>query len=382
MHSPIGCDSGLSFNTRVSPAWSLSKQRSYCPSEKMPLLREQTNDFPMREKTHLMNCQQPLTQIPALWTHSTTDKCGRRFPQAIAHRGYKALHPENTMRSFEAAVNARAHAIETDIHLSKDGVVVLSHDADLKRCFGVKKKIIDCDWAELSQLRTLQEPHEPMPRLLDLLDYISQPGLEHIWLLLDIKLDNIADDVMRLIAQTVDSVPPSQSRTWRDRILLGIWAAKFLPLCSHYLPRYPITHIGFSTCYARKFLSVPNVGFNMLQKVLLGPIGTRFIRDVKEAKRHLFVWTVNEKNLMKWSIQKEVDGVITDDIKKFREICDDWSDDDEPVQVNFAQWLYTFWLYFVVLVFGLLFRYRFPETVEDFMKTNRLQGRDAGKVPR
>jgi glycerophosphoryl diester phosphodiesterase len=320
--------------------------------------------------------------IPASWTHAIRDKHGRSFPQAIAHRGYKARHPENTMRAFKAAVEGRAQAIETDIHLSKDSVVVLSHDADLKRCFGIKKKIIDCDWAELSQLRTLQEPHEPMPRLLDLLEYIARPGLEHIWVLLDIKLDNDADDVMRLIAYTIMSTPSNQNRLWGDRILLGIWAAKFLPLCIRYLPRFPITHIGFSTCYAREFLAVPNVGFNMLQKVLLGPIGSRFIRDVKDAGRQLFVWTVNERNLMKWSIQKEVDGVITDDVQKFRDLCDDWREDEETIRVGFAQWLYTFWLYLVVLVFGLLFRYRFPDTVEDFLKRNSPQGKHGGKVSR
>ena len=52
---------------------------------------------------------------------------GRRLPQAIAHRGYKAAHPENCMEAFKGAVKVGAHAIETDIHLSKDGVVVLSH---------------------------------------------------------------------------------------------------------------------------------------------------------------------------------------------------------------------------------------------------------------
>ena len=49
------------------------------------------------------------------------------MPQAIAHRGYKAKHPENTMGAFRGAVHAKAHAMETDIHLTKDDVVVLSH---------------------------------------------------------------------------------------------------------------------------------------------------------------------------------------------------------------------------------------------------------------
>lgn len=375
----MAAESGLSF---TAPTWSSSVKRSHDSSEKTALLKGRNEDFPMRKIFSMRDFRIYADLTAAPWTRGISDGHGRRFPQAIAHRGYKAHHPENTMRAFKAAVKGRAHAIETDIHLSKDGVVVLSHDADLKRCFGIEKKIIDCDWAELSQLRTLQEPHEPMPRLLDLLTYIAQPGLEHIWILLDIKLVNNADDVMRLIAHTIDSVAPSQMRSWRDRVLLGIWRAKFLPLCIRYLPRYPLTYIGLSTCYARQFLSVPNVGFNMLQKVLLGPIGSRFIRDIKAAERQLFVWTVNEKNLMKWSIQKEVDGVITDDVTKFRDICDDWSEDGSVVRVSFVQWLYTFWLYLVVLVFGQLFRFRFPETVEDFMRRRPPQGSHLGKVPR
>lgn len=70
----------------------------------------------------------PQATFPdAAWTRILSDKQGRRLPQAIAHRGYKAKYPENTMGAFTGAVNVGAHAIETDIHLSKDRVVVLSH---------------------------------------------------------------------------------------------------------------------------------------------------------------------------------------------------------------------------------------------------------------
>ena len=59
----------------------------------------------------------------------------------------------------------------------------------MKRCFGVNRYIIDSDWEYLSSLRTIQEPHERMPRLADLLEYLASPGLqENIWLLLDIKV--------------------------------------------------------------------------------------------------------------------------------------------------------------------------------------------------
>lgn len=49
------------------------------------------------------------------------------MPQAIGHRGYNAVFPENTMAAFRGAVEVGAHALETDLHLSKDGTIVLSH---------------------------------------------------------------------------------------------------------------------------------------------------------------------------------------------------------------------------------------------------------------
>jgi hypothetical protein len=60
--------------------------------------------------------------------------------------------------------------------------------ATLKRIFGREEKIIDCDWNFLSTIRTKAEPHEPMPRLKDLLELLAKPGNEKIWLLLDIKV--------------------------------------------------------------------------------------------------------------------------------------------------------------------------------------------------
>ena len=45
----------------------------------------------------------------------------------IAHRGFKANHPENTMGAFVGAAECGAHAIETDVHMTKDEVLVLSH---------------------------------------------------------------------------------------------------------------------------------------------------------------------------------------------------------------------------------------------------------------
>ncbi|KAK2753476.1 hypothetical protein FQN54_007866 [Arachnomyces sp. PD_36] len=281
----------------------------------------------------------------------------QRFPQAVAHRGYKAKFPENTMSAFKGAVEAGAHGLETDIHLSKDGV-----DPSLKRCYGEKTRIIEHDWEYLSTLRTVKAPHEPMPRLTDLLRYMSEPEQEDIWVLLDIKVDNNADDVIRLIAEAISSVPPGR-REWKDRVLLGCWAGHYLPLCNTYLPGFPITIISFSVVYSSQFLRVPNISFNTYQKILMGPLGGGFLKRVKEAQRPIFGWTVNSPVLMRWCVRNGLDGVVTDDPETFRRICEEWdAGDDEDTSVGILQRLQLYWLALVVIVLGPIFTRRFPVT--------------------
>lgn len=75
------------------------------------------------------------------FAHARKDDTGRRKPQAIAHRGFKAKFPENTMGAFRGAVEVGADALETDIHLSKDGVVVLSHVSVMTSTYDVKLNV-------------------------------------------------------------------------------------------------------------------------------------------------------------------------------------------------------------------------------------------------
>jgi phosphatidylglycerol phospholipase C len=211
------------------------------------------------------------------------------------------------------------------------------------------------------------------------------------------KLDNKADDVMRLIASTVAEVEPS--RPWNERVVLGCWAvrarggifalalmltllqAKYIPLCTQYLPGFPITHIGFSLAYARQFLKVPNVSFNMLQKVMIGPLGNRFMQDCKKANRPLYLWTVNDLGWMKWSIRKEVDGVITDDPQKFLDICKDY-DENAPLRgLPMKELPYIVWINLLIIVFGFLFRFRYGFRIDvEKLRNDRRISRPAIKL--
>src|SRR5689334_4730207 len=67
----------------------------------------------------------------------------------VGHRGASHDAPENTLASFKLGYQQNADADELDIYLTKDGKIVVMHDADTGRTGGVKKKVVDQTFAEL-----------------------------------------------------------------------------------------------------------------------------------------------------------------------------------------------------------------------------------------
>src|SRR4051812_3609387 len=75
-----------------------------------------------------------------------------RAVEIMGHRGASADAPENTVSSWKLGYAQGADACELDIHLTKDGKIIVSHDPNTKRTAGVDKKIVETDFDELRKL--------------------------------------------------------------------------------------------------------------------------------------------------------------------------------------------------------------------------------------
>lgn len=73
-------------------------------------------------------------------------------PQVTAHRGDSISAPENTIPAFESAIEKRADYAELDVQQTKDGVIVVMHDSNLKRTTGVNKNIWEVTYDEIKDL--------------------------------------------------------------------------------------------------------------------------------------------------------------------------------------------------------------------------------------
>jgi len=92
----------------------------------------------------------------------------------IAHRGYHSLNKSVTENSFPAFMLAieKGYIIELDLHILKDGNVVVFHDDNLNRMTGVDKNIKDTVYSDIKNLR-LQNTNNYIPLFKDVLDLIN-----------------------------------------------------------------------------------------------------------------------------------------------------------------------------------------------------------------
>jgi glycerophosphoryl diester phosphodiesterase len=91
----------------------------------------------------------------------------------IGHRGVMGVEPENTLRSFVAAEQAGLDVIELDLHLSKDGALVVMHDADVDRTTDGSGPIAA---RTLDELRALDAGRgERVPVFEEVLDTVATP---------------------------------------------------------------------------------------------------------------------------------------------------------------------------------------------------------------
>jgi glycerophosphoryl diester phosphodiesterase len=81
-----------------------------------------------------------------------TDFFNASRPRIFGHRGSAGTHPENTMASYQAAIDIGARYLEMDVHMTRDGEIVVAHDPDLARCCGSAGLIKDVDYDHVAKV--------------------------------------------------------------------------------------------------------------------------------------------------------------------------------------------------------------------------------------
>lgn len=125
----------------------------------------------------------------------------------VAHRGYSAKWPENTVAGCRAAIAAAADFVEADVRLSADGTLFCFHDPDLARLAGVPAAVAECRDDDLRRLRYDGAPPAEFSQIVA--EIRGRTGL-----LVDVKLDG--DAVLEALERVLAAAG------WPENVWLGL----------------------------------------------------------------------------------------------------------------------------------------------------------------
>ena len=211
----------------------------------------------------------------------------------IGHRGARAYEPENTLRSFQKAVELGVDAVELDVRRTADGEVVVIHDADVDRTTDGSGLVSELTLEEIKRLKTAEG--ERVPTLEEALDFLKG----RVKVLIELKEAGIEEEVVGLVREKglVEEVivisfleeALRKVRELDERIATGLIYVRYkkpieaaLELKAEYLlPLYRFTH-------------------------------SADVKKAHEAGLKVIVWTINKPEEATTYKQKGVDGITTD----------------------------------------------------------------------
>ena len=217
----------------------------------------------------------------------------------IAHRGASGYAPENTLLSFQKALDMGVDALELDVHLSADGVLVVIHDQTLERTTNGKGLVADFTIFELKKLQI--ENHQSIPALSEVLDLVNKKCLVHI----ELKGENTAIEVLKLIEKYIET------QNWRyDLFSVSSFDWQLLEEIATLNPKINCgvlteTTIDEALIFAKKIKAKSiHPDFKLLT--------VENTKQIKQAGFKVFAWTVNAPLAIKNMRFLGVDGVFCD----------------------------------------------------------------------
>jgi glycerophosphoryl diester phosphodiesterase len=235
----------------------------------------------------------------------------------FAHRGGSALRPENTFAAFDHGLSLGADGLELDVHLSKDGIVVVHHDRTLERTTDGRGPLAAYTARELAALDAAAHfgaPALPMrgqgcgiPLFADVLRrYIGIP------MIVELKVND-----PQLAYRVIDGLREADAL---ERVALGSFGTRVLRAARAYEPRVMTGSSREETRLAlyRSWCRIPvrRPPFDAYQVPEISGrtrvVSPRFVRDAHAAGVAVQVWTVDDAADMMRLLGWGVDGIISD----------------------------------------------------------------------
>jgi glycerophosphoryl diester phosphodiesterase len=228
----------------------------------------------------------------------------------IAHRGFSAAAPENTLAAVRMGMEAGADGCEFDVATSRDGVAVLMHDGTVDRTTNGKGKVADLTAAQLAKLdagswRGKAFVGEPVPTLLAVLKAMKGTDCQAV---IEIKADGIAAPIVEAV-RSADMVGSSCVISFKDKALTDMCALE------PRLPRVLVVGGERKGPPAQSAAALANRAAACKASILdlhYATLSPALITDLRRRGFKVWCWTVNDLPVLDALARWGVDGITTD----------------------------------------------------------------------
>lgn len=229
-----------------------------------------------------------------------------KLPLVYAHRGASAYAPENTLLSFQKAIDMHADGVELDIQLTKDGQIVVIHDEWLDRTSNGKGFVKDYTLEELRKLEFNfnfpEQGHADIPTMQEVFDLLKPTNLR-----IDIELKTGIIFYPQLEEKILALTKENHMEDRVEYSSFNHYTCKKL----HELD--PSVYVGFLYMdgpidmieYAKKH------GANAINPAIYNLQYPNVVTGAHQNHIDMNVWTVNEKEEMRACIDANVHSIIT-----------------------------------------------------------------------
>jgi glycerophosphoryl diester phosphodiesterase len=231
-------------------------------------------------------------------------------PLAFAHRGGAGDFPENSWKAFEHAVRLGYAYLETDARATADGYVIAFHDRTLDRVTDATGRIAELTAAQVAAARI--SGTEPIPVLADLI--MAWPDVRFN---VDVKDEPVIGPLVDVLRAT---------NSW-DRVCLTSFSGSRLDATRRLLPRPVCSATSPAGIGAiRAGLPVKTLAARFTARsvrcaqIPYSMATSRFLARAHAAGLQVHAWTVNDPAVMGRLLDLGVDGIMTDETAKLRDV--------------------------------------------------------------
>ncbi|MCZ2260218.1 glycerophosphodiester phosphodiesterase [Sporosarcina sp. G11-34] len=227
---------------------------------------------------------------------------------SIAHRGAAVYAPENTRIAFQKGLELGADILECDVHLSKDGQLIIMHDEKVDRTTNGKGFIKDFTLEELRKLDAGGKFHRDFTgEPIITLDELLEEFYGHIGLLIEIKKPLLYPGIEEKVALLLENYENL------NRVIVQSFDIESMRKMHHLVPELQIAILMKASAIPPSLQRVKDltsfatyINFNILY------VNERIVDQIHNYGGKVLVWSVKTPRLVDKAYRYNVDGIITD----------------------------------------------------------------------